>query len=208
MNRITLENAYIFRITHIDNVPWILHCRNSHSLDPEFSDIGSSELIEKRKDWPVPVGPGGTLSDYVPFYFTHSSPMLLNIKTGYSGVNKLPMSEIVILVSSLPHISKHGLQFVFTDRHAKLEDAVFYTAIEELEMIDWKLIASRDFSYDPDFPLKKAKYMAEALIHRLVPVPALLGLACYGPQPRSRLLKMQEVAGVSLKTVVMPDWYF
>jgi hypothetical protein len=82
MSRISVENAYIFRITHIDNVPWLLangiHCRNSTCRDPNFRDIGNPDLISKRAHRLVPVAPGGTLSDYVPFYFTHYSPMLYN----------------------------------------------------------------------------------------------------------------------------------
>lgn len=38
MSGITQENAFIFRITHMDNVPWMLrngiHCRNSPNRDP------------------------------------------------------------------------------------------------------------------------------------------------------------------------------
>ena len=90
MNRICAENAYIFRITHINNVPWLLangvHCRNSIDRDPNFHEIGNPDLIDKRAHRVVLVGPGGTLSDYVPFYFTHYSPMLYNIKTGYHGL--------------------------------------------------------------------------------------------------------------------------
>jgi hypothetical protein len=83
---LTAENAYIFRITHNNNLPWILdnglHCRNSHKQDPNFVNIGLVELIDKRKSWPVPVPPKGTLSDYVSFYFTPRSMMAYNIHTG------------------------------------------------------------------------------------------------------------------------------
>ena len=85
-NDLTAQKALIFRITHRDNVRWMLrnglHCRNSAKRDPRFVSIGNQELIDKRNERQVPVAPGGTLSDYVPFYFTPFSPMLLNIKTG------------------------------------------------------------------------------------------------------------------------------
>lgn len=80
------DKALIFRITHLNNVPWVLdnglHCRSSDILDPNFVIIGNLELIEKRQCRVVDVGPGGTLSDYIPFYFTPFSPMMYNIKTG------------------------------------------------------------------------------------------------------------------------------
>jgi hypothetical protein len=52
VNGLTPERALIFRITHIDNVPWILdhglHCRNSSELDRSYRDIGNPDLIAKR----------------------------------------------------------------------------------------------------------------------------------------------------------------
>ena len=70
---------------HVANVEWILknglHCANSGSTDPNYVPIGNSDLIAKRNERDVPIPPGGTLSDYIPFYFTSASPMLLNIKT-------------------------------------------------------------------------------------------------------------------------------
>jgi ssDNA thymidine ADP-ribosyltransferase, DarT len=94
--------ALIFRITHVDNVPWILdnglHCRSSAILDPNFINIGNLELIDKRQHRFVEIPPGGTLSDYIPFYFTPFSPMMLNIKTGWGGITKRLNQEIVILV--------------------------------------------------------------------------------------------------------------
>lgn len=67
------EKALIWRIVHRDNLPWILdngvHCRNSQVYDPNYVEIGNPDLIDKRAHRDVPVGPGGTLSDYVPFYF-------------------------------------------------------------------------------------------------------------------------------------------
>ena len=100
MSSLSPEKALIFRITHIANAPWILanglHCRSSAAQDPDFEEIGNPDLIDKRTRRIVPVPPGGTLSDYVPFYFTPYSPMLYNIKTGWRGITRRPMSQIVI----------------------------------------------------------------------------------------------------------------
>ncbi|MGO4612234.1 DarT ssDNA thymidine ADP-ribosyltransferase family protein, partial [Variovorax sp. 2RAF20] len=64
----------IWRIVHRDNIPWILtnglHCVNSKIRDPNYVNIGNVDLIDKRRHRIVPVEPGGTLTDYIPFYFT------------------------------------------------------------------------------------------------------------------------------------------
>jgi hypothetical protein len=212
MSQICIEKAYIFRITHIENVPWLLengiHCRNSNERDPNFREIGNPDLITKRTNRVVPVGPGGTLSDYVPFYFTPHSPMLLNIKTGYNGMRQTLMSEIVILVSSLHRVAEDRLSFVFTDRHAYLQAAQFKTDLNDLNVVDWKILAARDFKRDPNDPGKIERYQAESLLHRRVPVSTLLGLACYNLQADERVRGFFEAVGVSLRTAVKPDWYF
>ncbi len=141
MSSINPEKALIFRITHIANVPWTLdhglHCCNSAKLDPNYVEIGNPELIQKRATRVVPLPPGGGLSDYIPFYFTPYSPMLLNIKTGHNGIPKRSMNEIVILVSSLRTLAAQQIQFVFTDRHAYLQTAEFHNDLAQLDCIAW-----------------------------------------------------------------------
>jgi hypothetical protein len=125
---LTSENAYIFRITHKDNLPWILdngvHCRKSPKQDPNFVSIGIPDLIEKRNLQQVAEPPGGTLSDYIPFYFTPLSIMAYNIYTGHN-VRQRTNDEVVILVASLRDLQKAAVPFLFTDRHASLLEAKF-----------------------------------------------------------------------------------
>jgi len=81
------DKALIFRIAHVANLPSILdnglHARNGKVFDPHYRSIGNPDLIDKRSRRAVPVPPRGTLSDYVPFYFTPFSIMLFNINTGH-----------------------------------------------------------------------------------------------------------------------------
>ena len=205
------EAARIFRVTHIDNVPWILrngiHCQNSSLLDPNFREIGLPDLIQTRKSRIVPVHPGGTLADYVPFYFTPWSPMLYKLKTGH-GVRQVPMSEIVILISSLGRLAEVGATFLYTDRHASLQAAVFNSNLDGLDCVDWKGLQSRDFKHDPDQPDKLERYQAEALVYRVVPLEALLLIACHGGPQRLALENHISRTGVSMRVVERPAWYF
>ncbi len=164
---LTKEQALILRITHRDNVAWILdngmNARNSNKFDPNCRNIGNVDLIDKRSRRRVWVPPGGTLSDYVPFYFTPFSIMMYNIRTGY-GVKQVPNEEIVIFVSSLNHVAALGLKFVFTNQHAYPPMADYFTDLTQLDQIDWPLLQSRNFKHDPEDPGKKERYQAEALI--------------------------------------------
>lgn len=209
---LTLEQSLIFRITHAANVPWILanglHSRSSQTQDPSFRGIGHTEIIARRTARIVPVPPGGTLADYVPFYFTPWSPMLYNIKTGYQGFPQLPMSEVVLLVASLRRLAAAGSTFLFTDRHAVLETTRFHSDLNDLQAVDWSLLQARDFKRDPRRPDKLERYQAEALIHRHLPVAQLEGIACYDEVRCSDIRAEAARLGLSMKTIVNREWFF
>jgi hypothetical protein len=80
MSNISPEKALIFRIVHVDNLPWMLdnglQCRNSANANPSYVSIGSEEIIAVRYERKVLVPPGGSYGDYVPFYFTPYSIMM------------------------------------------------------------------------------------------------------------------------------------
>lgn len=209
---LTRDKARIFRITHRDNVPWIirngLHCSTSRTADANFVSIGNPDLIEKRTERKVPNSPGKTLADYIPFYFTPYSPMLLNICTGWGGIQKRQNSEIVILVSSLLDLAAKKVRYVFTDRHAYLATAQYFTSLEDLDRVDWDLIQSRDFKWDSNDPGKQKRYMAEALVEDYLPVGALLGIACFDDETKKRIERDAASVGVKLKVIAKPGWYF
>jgi ssDNA thymidine ADP-ribosyltransferase, DarT len=212
MSALNPEKALLFRITHIANVPWMLdhglHCRNSPDFDPSFRNVGNPDLIARRHHRVVPVAPGGTLSDYVPFYFTPYSIMLYNIKTGYGGVPRQPNDQIVILVSSLRKVAELGLGFVFTNQHAYPLTAQYFNTLGDLGRVDWPLLQARDFRHDPEDPGKKERYQAEALIHRHLPLAGLLGIGCYSDAAQQGLQTEIQRRNLSLQAVVRPGWYF
>lgn len=207
------DNAFIFRITHVDNVAWIvaqggLHCRNAGHFDPHHVSIGNADLIDKRAHREVPVPPGGTLNDYVPFYFTPLSIMMLNILTGYSGVTKRAKSEIILLVSSLYRMHELCLPFVFTNQHAYPVDTEFFDDLGALDRIDWPLLRSRDFKTSDADPGKQVRYQAEALVHQHVPLAALRSIVCYDDAVRERVQALVRANGVEIEVKAAPSLYF
>lgn len=203
------EKALIFRIMHRDNFAQVLadgcHCRSSCG-GGQYVEIGNKELIEKRGSRTVPCHPHGTLADYVPFYFTPYTPMLYNIKTGYNGIRKQPMENIIILVSSLRILEEQGITFVFSDRHAYLKTAEFSSNLADLErMICWDALQARNFKKDDVERFEK--YQAEALVYKHVPLSAISGVVCYNDSVKAELQSAAEEKDVSLKIVAKPGWY-
>lgn len=211
MSNLNPEKALIFRITHVSNIPWILanglHCSSGAHSDPNYVQIGNSDIIARRTTRTVPIPPGGTLNHYIPFYFTPYSPMLLNIKTGYNGVTKRTMDEIAIIVSSLREVHKQGIRFVFTDRHAYLQTAEFHSNLDRLDRIDWARLQARDFRRDPDDPGKVERYQAEALIHRKLPITAILGIVCYQEKQQTKIETNCGNLNLEMRVLCKPDWY-
>lgn len=205
------EKALIWRIVHRDNVQWILdhgvHCASSSVKDPGYIQIGNPDLIGQRSRRTVPMAPGGTLADYVPFYFTPFSPMLLNIVTGRNVARRIK-DEICILVSSLPRVVELGLPFVCADRHAYLQKARLFNNLADLGQLDWPRLQARDFKRDPEDPERFERYEAEALIHNCLPVAGLLGIICYSDPVSATITGEIARRGLALKAVVRPDWYF
>lgn len=206
------EKGLIWRIVHRNNVPWILdnglYSANSGVLVPNWVDIGNKELIDRRSHKAVPIPPGGTLSDYVPFYFTPFSPMMYNIYTGRGGVTQRPNDEIVILVSSIPKLVEAGQRFVFTDRHAYVMTAQFYNDPDSLGEIDWPLLQNRNFQRSADDPEKVERYQAEALVHKHLPISSLLGVVCYREAFKAQLEQQVVQRQLALEVHTMTGWYF
>lgn len=175
--------------------------------DPNYVNIGSVELISKRATHTVPIAPGGFLNDYVPFYFTPFSVMMRNILSG-RGVQQRRNDEIIILVSTLHAIHKQGLPFVFTDGHAYSQTSYYYSNLADLNRINWGVLQRRDFKRDPEDPLKFEQYQAEALIHRHVPLTALMGIICYTAEQQTYLQQQVQAFNPQLQVHAMPGWYF
>lgn len=206
------DRALIFRITHVKNLPWVLenglYCANSRMRDPNFIPIGNHDLIVKRVHQEVRVGPGGTLADYVPFYFTPWSPMQMNILTGHNVRQRRP-EEVGFVVTSLPKLEAADVRYVVSDRHAYVRWAEFAEGRERLaSLVPWDSLRARNFKWDPENPEAFERYQAEALVYEHLPVEAILGLACYTEAIKSALDRSLAQRGIELPTAVRKDWYF
>jgi len=206
------EKALIWRIVHRDNIPWILdnglHCGNSSVQAENWVNIGNPELISKRAEHPVRTAPGGTLHDYVPFYFTPFSPMLMNIHSGRGGITQRTNEEIIILVSSLRKFAAQNLPFAFTDSHAYYNWANYYTNLNDLNQIDWPILQARDFRRDPDDPGKFERYQAEALIWKHCPITLLSGMVCCCEDVRLQLESWLSQRNLTIPVHIRAGWYF
>lgn len=211
-NLLNPQTARLFRITHVDNIPWLLenglHCRSSGVVDPQFVSIGMQELIKKRANHDVPIPPYGTLDDYVPFYFTPWSVMLLNIKTGRNGVAARLNDEIAIIGTRFATLAQHCEHVLFTNGHAYMAQTRYYDDPAHLDQVDWRILQNRDFRKDDQDIDKSRRYQAEALVYRFVPPTAIAAIVCHNKGRADEVQSVIDRLSLSIRTAVQPDWYF
>lgn len=120
----------------------------------------------------------------------------------------MPNEKVVIFVASLHNLNHIENPFVFTDRHAYLVSAQFYSDLGDLERIDWPLLQSKNFRRDPDDPGKLERYQAEALIYQHLPIEKLTGIVCYTDWGLNHIQQLADSNGVDLTVKKLPGWYF
>src|SRR4051812_15381614 len=110
--------TWLFHITAIDNLPLIFGSRALRAknlLGVAYRDIAEGSIQTTRSGNTIPIAPGGTIHDYVPFYFAPRSPMLCSIHNKRQDVNQ---SDIVYLITSAQLVHEQGLPYVFYNGHA------------------------------------------------------------------------------------------
>jgi hypothetical protein len=68
-------------------------------------------------------------------------------------------------------------------------------------------LQARDFRRDPDDPGKFERYQAEALIHRHVPMAAILGIICYRQEEQTKIETSCGTLSLSTQVLCKPGWY-
>ncbi|MCB9051639.1 MAG: DUF4433 domain-containing protein [Lewinellaceae bacterium] len=187
-----LSKIYLYRMTHIENVPHLLahgitH-RDSAQANPNYIPIGDASLITTRNSFLLENG--RQLGDYIPFYFGARMPMLYVIQNGFNGVPSLNAEQIVYCVSSVAKVLEAAVDFVFTDGHAVDTFSTQYTKADIgrlAELLDFKAIKARYWKDDTDLDLKRRKE-AEFLVSGDLPVSAILGFIVFNENAKNRLL--------------------
>ncbi|MDP3445720.1 MAG: DUF4433 domain-containing protein [Ignavibacteria bacterium] len=204
-----LNKTYLYRMTHIENVPHILehgvtHASSAHA-NKSFRAIGDNSIISTRNNFDLPNGK--KLGDYIPFYFGARMPMLYVIQKGYNDVPATPAKDIVYCISSVQKIVDHDLPFMFSNGHAVDGLSEFF---EQKNLPDIDRILDKDAIFetywrkDDDLDLKRRKE-AEFLIETDIPTTAIIGYVVYNEEAKSRLLTKGITEN---KIIVKPNCYF
>lgn len=205
----------IYRMVHIDNMEYLLthgmFSKDYPDADPDYINIGDSDLIAKRREYPVGINPpGGELGEYVPFYFGRLSPMLLNIKTGYRGIAKRPQSDIVYIVCQVNDIIDNCDEWCFTDGHAKTRITTFYNDLSDLSQVYWEKVDQRYWHNTEDDLDRMRHKQAEFLVRTHVPVQCIAEIVTYNKDAAEIVTKLIEKLNLNIPVRVNPggEYYY
>lgn len=207
------DRIYLYRITHKDNLDFILKsgkltCPSHAGSDPNYIGIGDSTLIRSRSSKHIDIRPYGNFTDYVAFYFGVRSPMLYEIQKGYNGVTKRNPQEIIYLVTTFENITKKECQYLFSDGHGYHLMSQFFNDEDSLEEVDWdtvNLVRWNDTENDPD---RKRRKQAEFLVFNELEFTALVAIAVYNETVKNEILAKFAEYDVTCKVIVKPNWYY
>ncbi len=187
-----LSRIYLYRMTHIANVPhMLLHGithRTSANANPNFTPIGDPSLISMRDGFLL--DNGRTLGEYVPFYFGPRMPMLYVIQKGFNGVPVTPAPDIVYCVTSVQNVIDTNQDFVYTNGHAvDLFSTQFGTQdVADMDnQVDFEAVKVRDWKSPTDLDLKR-RMQAEFLLLGDLPFDSVLGFVVRNEAAKSQLM--------------------
>jgi hypothetical protein len=204
----------IYRITHIQNLETILKRDGIFAPNMTPNDklphvaIHYEGIQQQRSCKSVPCGPGGTVHDYVPFYFGPRSPMLYTISKGnvqgYTGGQK----QVIYLATTAQFIEKCGIKYVFTDGHAIMAYTSFFDNLSKLGRIDWSIIKSKWWNDTEIYPDRKRKRQAEFLVYEKVPWNSIKIIIVMDNKIEDKVNSILNAYDSNIPVKVRRTWYY
>ena len=199
------QNRYFYHFTHIVNIPSIveegglLSTNEKKRLCVDHYSIANPNIQNRRSTMPVPVGPGGVVHDYVPFYFASVNPMLLQILS-CKIVDQPYICFIAVPIEKLMEES-----VVFTNASANTTiPPKFYEDPIDLDQLDWEQIDSRGWKKQSDED--RHARMAEALVYRKVPLDWIDSYIVFNDLGKQEILHCYRAAGLRAPKIE-GDWF-
>jgi hypothetical protein len=184
-----------------------LQCQN-HNV--QGKQIGYSHIKQRRMRFVVPLAPGGSLGDYVPFYFAPRSPMLFTISRGNVPEYQEGQQPVVHLVSSVEDVNAFvpPVRWLYTDGHAVIDLSNYYDDLANLHEIDWDIMGQRYWADTLEDGDRERRRQAEFLVHQFFPwrLVSQIGVMTQGvaEQVQGILADAEHKPDIAVKR----EWYY
>lgn len=206
----------IYRMVHIDNLDVLLRRQALHAPHQTPQDgliyrtIHDTDVQAKRHLQPVAVGSGGTIHDYVPFYFGPRSPMLLQLHTGRVAGYTERQDPLVYLVSSVQAIIAGGCRFIFSDGHGLATFTQWFTDPSDLDKVDWTAVNARQWNDTVQDMDRQRRKQAEFLVFQDCPWSAVITIAVLNDTVEAQVeaIVARHAPALRRSVAIHPEWYY
>lgn len=216
----------LFHITAIANLPSICgagallakHAGAAAGITYQNIAYQGAQTARARRQVPDP--PGGSVHDYVPFYFAPRSPMLFTINAGNVAECPWRQADIVHFETTVERVLSAGQPFVFYDRNATLAFSEACTDLARLDdLVAWDLLTEAPqldgfckFWNNRREPARYTDRMerrqAEFLVRDRVPLARLTRLGVIDAARQAQVRSILARAATPVKVDVMTEWYY
>ena len=213
-DRLNFKQGQLFHMTLIERLPAIaasgrLLCDLALAeLELPGHPIAHAHIKERRRRVEVPIPPGGVVGDYVPFYLAPRSPMLAANHYGNVQGRSAGQDGIVYFVTTIERIAALG-GVVLTNKHPARRPQ-FTNDLSRFgapDFIDWDVMFDPWFTSATDTE-RPERRQAEVLVHREVPLEAMIGLAARTADELAAARAICEPDHPDWHFNDRPDWYF
>ena len=182
------QGKYFYHFTHIDNLESILQhgflsTNEKIRLGISHNDVANGNIQDRRANMEVPILPGGTVHDYVPFYFCSSNPMLLSLTNN----KNIDQPYLIFFAVSFDKILEEHVIFTNASANTAIPPN-FYTNPHDLINLDWNAINHTKWAVGTDD--FKHKKMAEILVHNNVPIDWITHIAVWNDEFRIKVTEL------------------
>ena len=206
----------LLRLIHIDNLAVVLQRGGMHAPNHTPADgltyrpIHDVSVQQSRSVKTVPLGAGGSIHDYVPFYFGYRSVMLLKLKTGQVQGYTDGQRPLIYLVTSAQRVHQSAIPFVFADGHGLAAFSSWYDDLAQLDQVPWDVVNLQYWNDTTREPDRQRRKQAEFLVHRLCPWDLVEEIAVYDEAVKVQVESVLTASGQPPypSVQVRRNWYY
>ncbi len=182
------SGKFVYHFTYFENLEKIIkngllstNLKNKQGI--AHKNIANNDIQHRRSEMIVTCGPGGVVHDYVPFYFTQRSPMLLNV------IKNKNIDQEGIIYLAIPIESIMDKSVVFTSASANTGvPPKFFCDISDLNELNWNAINDR--VWNPEIESVKQQKMAELLVHNKVLIDDISFIVVWGAEMKDHVTRL------------------
>jgi hypothetical protein len=208
--------TWLYRIIHIANLPQLLGRGALHA--PNFTPndgliyrpIHSVAVQANRHQKIIPCGPGGTIHDYLPFYFGPWSVMLFNLKTGRVDDYNEGQEPLIYLATSAQKIQQNQYSFVFSDGHGLANYTNWYDDLAHLDNVGWNVVNAKYWKNTWEDNDRQRRKQAEFLVWQSLQWSMIAGIGVLNANMAQRV---QQILSTfqhrnAPQVAIRPDLYY